>query len=142
MKKFKLSILSIIVLFICMFSTNTQYVYAQQQPPIKDVCIYPIYTSQTFNIAWDYNDLEEWIYELSAVHYITGEVIPLLSTPDKTAELKINKSGLWEIRVLATNSTTPPYASTLNEDTCSIDGVPQKWVIYTSPEPPGPPIIE
>jgi len=133
--KIKFLIISIILLVISALS------YAGQQPPIIDVCIYPIYTSQFFNVSWDYNNSEPWIYEISAVHYITGEIIQILSTPDKYAELKIDKSGLWELRVVATNSITSPYASTLNENTCTVDGVPQKWVIYTSPEPPGVPIF-
>lgn len=132
----------ILLIFITILIFCYSSLYAEQMPPIKDVCIYPIYTSQNFTLAWDFDSIGEWIYEVSAVHFITGEIIQLLSTPNKNGEMQINKSGLWELKVRAVDGTSSPYASTLNEDTCIVDGIPQKWVIYTSPEPPGVPIIE
>jgi len=134
MKKIILYIITILIIF-------SSISYAQQLP-LKDVCIYPIYTSQFFGISWTYDPPGAWMYEVYAVHYVTNEIIDILSTPDKSAEIKIDKSGIWELKVRAVNGTTSPYASTLNEDTCIIDGLPQKWVIYTSPAPPGDPIFD
>lgn len=138
MNKIKILIISVLIVIICSFSS-----YAQQKPAIKDVCIEPIYTSQLFDITWDHNEPGTWTYDVIAVHYITDEEIILLSsTSNTTANIKIDKNGLWEIRVDASGSTVPPYASTLDTDTCVVDSLPQKWVIYTSPEPPGDPIFD
>jgi len=136
MNKIKVLIISIIFLIISTIS------YAEQKPPIKDVCLYPVYTSQVFDMAWDHNEIGNWVYDVTAVHHITDEVIILLSTTNKTASIQIDKNGLWEIRVEANNSTIPPYASTLNTETCIVDSLPQKWVVYTSPAPPGDPIFD
>lgn len=136
MNKIKILIISIVFLVIC--STLS---YAQPLP-IKDVCIYPVYTSQSFNILWDHSEPGTWTYNVSAIHYITDEEILLYSTTNQTADITINKSGMWEIKVVAVNGTIPPYASTLNSDTCVVDSLPQKWVVYTSPAPPGDPIFD
>jgi len=134
MNKIKILIISIVFLIISTIS------YAQQQPPIKDVCIYPVYTSQQFDIAWDHSGT--WTYKIVAVHYITNEEIQLIITPNLTANIKIDKSGLWEIRIIVVEDGSIQQSSTLNTDTCTVDGLPQKWVVYTSPAPPGDPIFD
>ena len=128
--------MSVMFVMICSLS------YAQQKPPIKDVCLYPEYTGDAFDFEWTHDEPGEWLYTVSAVHYVTDEVITFPQTSLKTVTITINKSGLWELRVTVNGNTLLPFSSTLNTDTCVVDGEPQKWVVYTSPAPPGDPIFD
>ena len=67
-----------LILCVIFLITFLSISYAQQ-PPLKDVCVYPIYTSQFFNISWVYEPPGAWMYEVYAVHYVTNEIIDILS---------------------------------------------------------------
>lgn len=127
----------VIVIFLLVFSTIS---YAEQSPPINDICIYPIYTGQQFSIAWTHEHTG-MTYIIEAVNYVNGKKLTLLTTTEMEADVVINESGIWEMRIVV-SAYPDTYASTLNENTCIVDTVPQKWIIYTSPAPPGDPIFD
>ena len=129
-------ILIIIIILITSFTLS----YADPQP-INDVCVYPIYTSQTFCVQLTYDWTTETTYTVRAIHYINSKILDLITTTNQTADVSINESGIWEIQIIVDGNTTL-YGTTLNQNNCIVDNQPQKWVVYTSPAPPGAPLIE